>query len=239
MQNKGLKKLNALIFPNRCILCGKLCIDEYFCDKCKGKLSPFAVKLCPKCGAPLKYCNCKFYFYYFDKISCSFPNEDYSKECFYRFKFNSDMSAGNYFAEFMSESVKKAFDTDSIDFITYIPMHIIKRLDRGYNQSKYLAKIISKNTKIPFKSIFIQPKKHKTQHKQNDINDRFLNVKGRYKINPAINIKDKTVLIIDDIITTGATLSECARLLKLKGAKTVFCATALKTLYKENNTKTN
>jgi ComF family protein len=149
------------------------------------------------------------------------------------------MSSGNYFAQRMSASLVHAFDIKDIDFITCVPMHILKKLNRGYNQSEYLARIIAKNVGLPFKNVLYEQKNNKTQHKQTGRNDRFLNVKNRYKVRTRTSFKGKTILIVDDIITTGATLSECARLLKLKGAEKVFCVTALKTLYKENNTKSD
>lgn len=232
MLNKLFKRIRSTVFPNRCIVCGNICVDEFFCTKCNGTLEPFKVKLCTKCGAPKWFCQCKYYFYYFDKIVTAFPNKDTAKEAFYRFKFNSAVLSAGYFADCMADKVKNYFNNTDFDYITYIPMHFSKKSDRGYNQSEILAKHISKKLKIPFKKVLIQPKKSKVQQKDSTIAERFLNIKGRYKVKSNIDIKGKHILLVDDIMTTGSTLSEAARELKLMGAEYICCVAALKTLNK-------
>ena len=224
-----------MIFPNRCIVCGKICKDKYFCNNCNGLLKPFSVKLCTKCGSPFKYCECKYRFYYFDKIISVFPNDNNERESFYRYKFNGYLSAGGYFSSLMAKVVKSSFNDTVFDIVTSVPMHISKRLDRGYNQSEVLARKIAKILNIPYKNLLSEPHKSKTQHKLTSIADRYLNVKNKYKLIKNANIKGKSVLLVDDIMTTGATLSECARLLKLGGAEKVYATTALKTINKGNS----
>lgn len=233
MIRKLLYRLRCLIFPNRCIVCGKICNNPYFCKKCNGSLTPFNLKLCFKCGAPLKHCTCKFYFYYFDSVTCLYENEGAAKESLYRFKFGGNPYSANYFSDRMCENINKAFKDVSFDYITSIPMHRKKKRERGYNQAELLARKISKGTDIKYKTLLTQPKPSSTQHKLITVTDRFLNVKDRFKASKQSLIEGKTILVIDDIMTTGATLSEAARQLKLSGANKVFCATALKTVYKK------
>ena len=233
---KFLYRLRCLIFPDRCIVCGKISANPYFCKNCKGSLTPFDVKLCSKCGAPLKHCTCKFYFYYFDSVTCLYENDGAAKESLYRFKFGGALYSANYFANQMGKNINRCFSDISFDYITAIPMHRKKKAERGYNQAEVLARKLSRHTGIKYKTLLIQPKPSNTQHKLLTVADRFLNVKDRFVASKPRLIKGKKILVIDDIMTTGATLSEAARQLKLSGADKVFCATALKTVYKKKLT---
>lgn len=235
MQGNFFEKLKAVIFPNRCIVCEKLTENKYFCKHCEGTLKPFSVKLCPRCGSPLKNCSCGRYFYYFDKIRAAFANEGAAKNSFYYYKFGGYLNAANYFADQMVKVAKEDFKGIHFDAVTFVPMHISKRLDRGYNQSEKLARKVARRLKLPCSPLLKERKRSKAQHTKTSIVDRFVGVKGRYSILKSARIRGKTVLLVDDIMTTGATLSECARLLKLEGAERVFALCALKTIYKEKS----
>lgn len=239
MLSSLFETIKATVFPNRCIVCGSLCKDKYFCENCKDILKPFKVRLCPKCGSPIKHCSCKFNFYYFDKIVSVFPNENENQKSFYAFKFGGHRSSAKFFSSLMTNVVSESFKDINFDLITTVPMHYLKRVKRGFNQSQILATNIAKALCLPFRNILKENKASKIQHKSQSIAERFLNVKGKYSLRKGQNLKGKTVLLVDDIMTTGATLSECARLLKLGGAEKVYAVTTLKTLYKENSANSN
>ena len=234
MFNNLIDSLRKLIFPNRCIVCNKLCLDKYFCNDCKNTLKPFSVKQCLKCGAPLKFCECKFHFHYFDKILAVFENEGTAQQSFYNYKFSGNPLSAEYFANKLADLVAKKFGEMPFDTVTFVPMHWQKKTANGYNHAEIIARLVAKRFSLPFRSLLIQPKKSKTQHTLS-ISERFIAVKNKYKLKKHINIKGKNILIIDDIMTTGATLSECSRLLKLGGAENVYAATVLKTLFKKEN----
>lgn len=233
MLNSVLEKLSKLIFPNRCIVCGNLILNKYFCADCKDLLTPFSVKLCTKCGQPVKDCSCFANFFYFDKVTCVFPNDDVIKNCFYRFKFRHNIASAGFFGSEMARAAEKSFNIKEFDFITYIPMHPLKIIDRGYNQTAVLAKTLKKELHLPLKRVLYQPKVFNAQHSVSGIDERFLNIKGKYKVRKNADLKGKNILLVDDIMTTGATLSEVSRLLKLKDAESVACVTALRTIKRE------
>lgn len=237
MLNNFFFKLRCLIFPNRCVVCNEICSHRYFCNNCSEKLKPFNIKLCLKCGAPLKYCTCKYYFYYFDKVTSAFPNEGPAQESFYRFKFYGAAYSADFFVKSMCNSIKNDFGDIKFDYITSVPMQYKKKIARGYNQSELIARKISKLLKIKYKNLLSQTGPSGVQHRLSSVSERFLNVKDIFKVKSPEHISGKTVLLIDDIMTTGATLSECARQLKLSGAEEVYCATALKTIRKGKNSK--
>ncbi len=149
----------------------------------------------------------------------------------YSFKLARRKEIGELFARQMALSVKQGFGNVEFDGVCYVPSSIGVRLKRGYNQSEVLARRIAELLNLPLMTDFIKVKsKHKGQHSMS-FKQRFENVKGVYFTQG--KTRAKTVLLIDDIKTTGATLNECARALKKAGAINVFCVTGLITQKKE------
>ncbi len=111
------------------------------------------------------------------------------------------------------------------DVLTYVPLHFLRQGKRGFNQSKLLGEYIAEKMGIPLIGSMTKIKNTAPLSKAKHENRSRL-VKGAYKIKSKAveTIRGKTVLLIDDIMTTGATISECTRVLKCSGAKTVFCA---------------
>lgn len=232
-----LKKIFNTVFPKRCLNCQKLIPNGYFCKNCSEVPAYITVKICPDCGLPLKYCACKWNFYYFDEIISSFEGDDATRNSFYSFKFRGDRSGGKFFSNEMSSRFKKNSAYLDVDVITSVPSHKSALYSRGYDQVKILAKNISKEVGIKYKPLLNQPKPSPKQHETKGISERFLNVENKYRVLKNVDIKDKTVLLVDDIKTTGATLSRCARELKLAGAEKVIAISALTIYPKKDETK--
>ncbi len=113
----------------------------------------------------------------------------------------------------------------NIDYISYVPMHKSKPKLRGFNQNFLLAKGLSKKLNIPLgKNILLKIKDTKSQSSLNK-RDRLLNLKDAFEVSNKAEIKSKNILLIDDIFTTGSTVSECARCLKTAGANKVYVLT--------------
>lgn len=140
------------------------------------------------------------------------------------FKFNNRADYGKPLAAEMCNAIIKTYDTDNIDYITSVPLSKSSLYKRGYNQSELLAKYIHKKIKVPYKALLVKTKDNFPQHSLNK-EQRKENVKGVYAVANKYNLKEKTVLLIDDIATTGYTLCECANNLYKSGAKKVICCT--------------
>lgn len=233
------KKIIKLFYPDRCICCDKIISEGDFCKNCEGLVEPIKVKLCFKCGLPTKLCGCDWNFYYFKGVITCFENVDDIQKSFYGFKFRGHYDRGKYYADSMLSRIKQGYTYIDFDYVCIVPTHKSSVKERGYDQTKVLAKIVARGMKVPFKNLLTQPKITKKQHETEDYKARYENVKGKYKTINAKDISGKTILLIDDIKTTGATLSECARELMLAGAKVVYAATALVTYPKKEDKKTN
>lgn len=229
------EKAVNIIYPLHCLGCNKLITQKYFCDDCKELINHITVKTCPKCGLPNKQCVCRWNFYYFDENIACLESDEATKTSFYSFKFRGNYVGGRYFASEMAERIKNHPFYYDIDLVTSVPSHKSALRKRGYDQVKVLAKNISKIIQREYVSLLCQPKKSPKQHETTQISERFENVVNKYTARKNEYIKNKTILLVDDIKTTGATLSQCARELKLAGAKRVIAISALTVYPKEKN----
>jgi len=116
-------------------------------------------------------------------------------------------------------------DSGKVALITMVPLYRDRERERGFNQSQLLAALVAKHYNIPFKeNILVRTRKTRPQFDLKK-SERFTNVVGAFRMSREENISGKTILLIDDILTTGATVSECAKALKEGEAKRVFVLT--------------
>lgn len=223
--------------PPRCVSCGNIVDDgEFLCNYCYEMLKTISpIERCIRCGLPKKQCVCKYRIYSFDGCVSPFVNDGIAQDVTYAFKFKRKFSAADFLAEQMALCVKNEYRNIKFDCITCVPMHKAGVRKRGFNQSKVLARKISEIMGIPYGDLLACTGKYHSQHKIKGIKKRFQNVKGKYKaLRP---LKGQTVLLVDDIMTSGATLDECSGMLLHAGADRVYCVTALRTEIKEKKKK--
>ncbi len=207
-------------YPRRCAVCKEFIYAGDFCRECINKILYMETPICLSCGNSIRKCQCDTYIYHFDGIVAPFENRGATREMFYNFKFNKDYASVPFIIENMFNFIEKYYGDIKFDVLTFIPKN-----KKEYNQCKVLAKKLSKKLNVKLDdAILLKVKSNKTQHNLR-LNERFDNVKGVYESTKSL--KGKTVLLLDDIKTTGATLNECARELKFAGAEKVYCVTAL------------
>ncbi len=231
---KGI--INAL-YPNKCITCESIIDDdEYLCDYCYEMLEyvDFS-KICLRCGLLKKECECKHRVFHFNGTMAPFENSGVAQETMYRYKFARVEKSLNFFAFEMAKAVKTVYNDIQFDGIAFVPMHIVKKMKRGFNQSEQIARKMSKIMGLPlFDNLLSSTYTSKRQHDMS-VKTRFQNVKGKYSTN--YKVTGKTILLVDDIKTTGATLDECAKQLLLAGADNVYCVTGLISKSKKGKVK--
>lgn len=217
--------LRYVFFTKRCPCCMKVIYPfEEMCKDCAGKLKPIN-EICNWCGNRKDNCDCRYRNFVFAKVTAPFENSGSAKNGIYRLKFSGFLQAADYYSKQMAECIKRDFRDVNIDLITAVPMFKKQRKRRGYNQAEVLAKSLSSVLKIPtnFK-LLEKTKKTLTQHSLS-FEERAKNVVGAYSVGKPLC--GETVLLVDDIKTTGFTLNECAKQLLLNGAKAVYCVTAV------------
>lgn len=153
------------------------------------------------------------------------------REAICKYKFCGKKDYACQFATIMAKTFNERYSHDEYDFITSVPLSESRLKERGYNQAELLAQELSKAVKIPYKNVLKKVKDNKTQHDLN-LEERIENVKGVYAVLDSNLVKGKRVLICDDIITTGSTLSECINELLKIGTKKVNSITLADTFLK-------
>ncbi|MBE6733294.1 MAG: ComF family protein [Ruminococcaceae bacterium] len=233
-RNKYLRPKNMLLdtlFPKQCVCCDEIIdSDEELCDNCIRNIERIdPVKRCKKCGLEKKTCQCYKYVYHFEECIAPFFNEGIARRGMYAFKFKRKAHYAVYFADEMAKSIKSEWGKVGFDAVCYVPSTAYSFLRRGFNQSYLLAERISKLLEIPLVKDSLYGKfNFKFQHNLKR-DKRFEAVRNKYFYNleRSSEIRGKTVLLVDDIKTTGATLDECARQLLFAGANTVYAVCAL------------
>lgn len=215
------------IFPKKCIYCGEIIDDgEFLCDSCYEAVTEIdGSKRCLSCGTEKKNCDCKRYVFHFAGCVAPFENDGIVRKIAYSFKFRRKFYYGEFFSQRMALCVKNELRDVKFDGVCCVPMALNKRLKRGYNQCEILARQISEILGLPYiENALTCRKSARSQHELTK-EERFRNVRGLYRYR--CRNDGKTLLLVDDIKTTGATLDECARQLLFSGAYRVYCVTAL------------
>lgn len=201
--------LKDTIFPVRCPYCEKVIArDECACNICKAQFP----------GEPVKRYAVGGY-----ECIAPFPYDRIFETAAKAFKFCNRGGYAKQLAKVISESIIKAQTSDDFDIITCVPMHRKRQRQRGYNQARLLAVECAEILNIPYADTLEKYKENLEQHSIK-ASLRADNVRGVYRIIDSSLVENKRVLIIDDIITTGNTLGECARILMKSGCKSVSCA---------------
>lgn len=203
----------SLIYPPKCVFCGTVIDKSDICEECE-KTLPFTkgdsiyqkFPFVDKCISPLYY-------------------KDYVRRAVLRFKFAGCSCYSRRLGGIMSECAENNLDCGSIDMVSCIPLSRKRMHDRGYNQAELLAKEISKKVGVEYLPTLKKIRHNTAQSTIKDSKQRAANVIGAYGVIDAVEVKGKYILLVDDVVTTGSTVSECARILKKSGAKAVYCVT--------------
>ncbi len=230
---KLFKGLLNLIYPPRCLVCGCLCEDP-LCDECFSSLPLIEFPICLKCGKP---CNlqtnecreCRGKHFRFSLARAAGLYDGNLREAIHRFKYHNGRRLAPVFAQLMiSRAEQGLFD---VDLITYVPLSKGRERKRGFNQSRLLAEEISLRVDKPCEGVLIKAKETVEQNKLS-LEERRKNVRGVFSPSSKADLRNKTILLIDDVLTTGATVNECSKILLAQGANGVNVLTiARSTIY--------
>lgn len=206
------------------------------CAACEKKLFQNENIICPLCLSSLTYASeerleMEYAGKFFEKkiIENSFSTFVFEKEkalqkIIHELKYKQRFQIGVFLGEVIGEKVKEKIDEWIIDLIIPVPLHPAKKAERGYNQSDYIAKGLSNKLNISYSTKIIKRKKYTTSQTKLHSDKREENVKDAFLIKKKDLIKNKNILLVDDVITTGATINSCGKVLKENGAKQIYAA---------------
>lgn len=231
-----IEKILNLLYPPVCAFCGKL-DEEFLCEECKKKIEQLQRVTIEKQKNKLEYKdritkNEKINKNY-DEHIYMFKYDEYIREKILNYKFNEKSYYYKTFVKILLNNKKICEKIKSYDIIISVPIHNKRKKQRGYNQTELIAREIAKKLQIEYKNILIKTENTIPQSKL-DKKQRIQNAKNKYKINQKILNKEekkyinKKILIFDDIFTTGSTVNECAKKLRLLNFKKIGVLTIAK-----------
>lgn len=224
-----LHSVSKLLYPPRCPGCDTVIRPasiSYCCSDCRNKLPFIHHPYCFKCGKPIKkteeYCpDCRKTRHEFDQGRAAFLYLSIMKRAVYHMKFMNRRDYLDFFAAAMTECVQKNLPAWKPEVILPVPMHSSKLKSRGYNQSELLATRIADLTGIPVNNSLLYCARKSGEQKTLSREERRRNLQGCFKVKKDQEIPVR-VLLIDDVYTTGSTMDELARILKLAGVREVY-----------------
>ena len=225
--------LGNFLFPQAftCDICGIETFESNLCPACSETVVFNNESVCPVCGRKTKFpiicLECKGNAPVFKKAVSPLVYEGGSVILIAKFK-NGNGYLKEYFADLIAEKVK---DLPRIDCIVFVPMTEKAVRKRGYNQSGLLALCLSKRLNIPVVKNAIVKNKDTKEQKHLNRKERENNLKGCFKIGNRIEIKNKNILLVDDVLTTGATSDAVCKVLLSSGAANIFLATVASVEY--------
>lgn len=207
-----------------------------FCPSCQKKLSLTEKLICKDCRITFVHTDKQLLkFEYERKFSGSniisdfyplliFVKDSPLQHVIHQIKYERKFLLAIELGEMLGHSLSKNKSEWDIDIILPVPLHSLKKAERGFNQSFYIAKGIRKVTNIPVSQSILKRKRYTESQTQKNLIERAENMSDAFRVKHPHKIIGKNVLIVDDVITTGATIRECGKILKEYGAASVYAA---------------
>lgn len=225
----------SLLYPPVCTLCGgKTRAGEYLCGQCEAKATRIVAPFCQQCSEPFdgaissafRCANCAHRQIYFDAAVAVYRGRGIVRQVIHTFKYDRQIHLRHLVARWLCA----AFDDERLsgrqfDIIVPVPLHPTRQRERGFNQASLLAELLSSRISIPCKPL-LKRIRYTTTQTALDRAERMENLHNAFRLRKNADVRGLHVLLIDDVLTTGSTLSECARVLKRAGAVSVYAATA-------------
>ena len=228
-----------VIFPKRCLLCGENLLADALPDLCGDCIKTLHINdsaSCRLCGQSIdgslveagivKCGHCRIKEPPLEATVFGLRYESAARELIHKFKFGGRERLATSIAHLLCARLHRSVEMDGIDMVVPVPLHISRLYSRGYNQSYLLAREVASVFSLPLEAGMIFRLRATPAQWSQTRAERFKNMKNAFGMRRATAIGGKRLLLIDDIMTTGATMFEAARLLKKSGAAAVVGALA-------------
>jgi len=225
----------------KCIACREILSFEEsesaFCAKCRAKWDSAKTESCSSCGKSAVECTCMPKRLSKAGVLCLSKLVFYKKEkrtepqnrIIYFVKQNKNKRASEFLAQELSTPIKREFAVLGVDnmseevVIVWVPRSVKAKLLYGFDQTEIICKELSKKLSVPYMDLLLR-KRGGGEQKKLTRAERIKNTKNRFKINKKLDFpKDKVIVLVDDIVTTGSSMAECATIMKKNGARSVIC----------------
>jgi competence protein ComFC len=230
-----LLALCSLFYPASCVVCsGTVEWKEYLCADCRARAPRITAPFCAKCSEPFtgaitqtfSCANCEHRLLHFDCAVAAYRSRGLVRKLVHEFKYGRQRQLRHPLAAWLAETMRDPrLRGRHFDLIVPVPLHRARQRERGFNQALLLADLLSRQIAVPLRDL-LERIRYTTTQTAYDRSERMENLRDAFRLREKMDVRELRVLLIDDVLTTGSTLSECARVLKAAGALSVHAATA-------------
>jgi ComF family protein len=232
---KALHALTSLFYPATCVVCtADVERSEYLCTDCQRRAPRIVAPFCAKCSEPFpgaitqsfRCANCEHRVLHFDCAVAAYRSRGLVRKLVHEFKYAKQRHLRFPVAAWLRETLSDPrLHGRHFDIIVPVPLHPARERERGFNQAMLLAELLAASITVPLRAA-LERTRYTTTQTAYDRAERMENLHGAFRLRKNQDVRDLRVLLIDDVLTTGSTLSECARVLRDAGAISVHAATA-------------
>ncbi len=225
----------SLVYPPVCAVCSaSVEASKYICDDCEERAPRIVPPFCAKCSEPFpgaitqtfSCANCAERRLHFDCAVAAYRSRGLVRNVLHQFKYGKQRHLRHPIAKWLGESLADPrLRGRHFDIIVPVPLHPARERERGFNQAALLSELLALATELPARPI-LERVRYTTTQTAYDRAERMENLHGAFRLRKNKDVRGLHVLLIDDVLTTGSTLSECARVLRAAGAVSVHAATA-------------
>jgi ComF family protein len=233
----------SIVLPAGCRLCERLLTRATrlpICDECLGSFVRIHRPICDSCGLPLETfagtdggsqqeggdsvpqcAACRLQAYRFERARSVFRYQDGVVRAIVMLKFEEMDPLADWFAARLAELARSSNQTD-VDVVVAVPLHKVRQRERGFNQAELLSKRLAKLLKVPHQGVLLVRKRPRPDKHLLTERERWEAVRGAFAARADSQVDNQRVLLVDDVMTTGATLDACAKALRDAGARAVY-----------------
>ncbi len=230
-----LRALASLLYPSLCAVCSApVEAEDYLCEPCARKAPRIKAPFCSRCSEPFQgaiteefaCANCAGRTLHFEAAVSAYRSRGVVRKIVHDFKYGQQQHLRHPVAEWLIETLDDPrLHGRRFDGLVPVPLHPARERERGFNQAALLADLLSRKSGIPVLPA-LERIRYTTTQTAFERSERMENLRNAFRLRKNTSVRELRVLLIDDILTTGSTLSECARVLKAGGALSVHAATA-------------
>ena len=240
----ALDALFSVLFPAPCRVCGAILTNASLipiCNKCLDGFVPIPKPMCQGCGRPFvsplaadaiqPRCRlCRQDFFAFERARSFGIYDDALSSAIVLLKYEGVKHLGEWFANRLAEMVETDPIGPSADIVVPVPLHPDRLRERGYNQAELIARPLARRLGLKFGSYLLVRTRPRPPQLVLSRTERWTSVRGAYATRAGASVDNLRILLVDDVLTTGATLDSCSRALRKAGAKSIVALTVARVL---------
>jgi competence protein ComFC len=225
----------GFLYPNTCQICGAgraTAAEGYVCAECwsrRGAIKFIVPPFCQRCGLPFagaiteefECSNCREMELHFEFARASVAAQGLVREAIHRYKYQRAIWFESFLADLLIRQAGPVLHRNDWDLIVPVPLHSLKQREREFNQSERLARRLGEATGIPLNNRLLKRLDATRTQTQLTRAQRVANVRRAFTMRPGATLSGERIILVDDVLTTGATTSACAEVLRQHGAMRV------------------